>query len=122
LNSKAPAGSDDATDCQCNAGYTGPNAGACIACAAGKYKDVKATFACRICPPNTFNPNTGAKDFASCRACPAGSNTRKKDGHVATATWTKRGEGGCMDWPVTAKVKPSQQDHTSYKGKSAPTN
>jgi len=48
--------------------------------------------------------------------------TRKKDRHVATATWTKRGEGGCMDWPVTAKVKPSQQDHTSYKGKSAPTN
>jgi hypothetical protein len=47
---------------------------------------------------------------------------RKKEGHVATATWTKRGENGCTDWPVIAKVKPSQQEHTSYKGKSAPTN
>jgi hypothetical protein len=47
---------------------------------------------------------------------------RKKDGHVATATWTKRGDNGCMDWPVVAKVKLSQQEHTSYKGKSAPTN
>ena len=46
---------------------------------------------------------------------------RKKEGHVATATWTKRGENGCTDWPVAAKVKPSQQEHTSYKGKSAPT-
>ena len=47
---------------------------------------------------------------------------RKKEGHVATATWTNRGANGCMDWPIAAKVKPSQQDHTSYKGKSAPTN
>jgi hypothetical protein len=64
----------------------------------------------------------------SCGFHPVGSKhnsetcTRKKEGHVATATWTKRGENGCMDWPVVAKVKPSQQDHTSYKGKSAPTN
>ena len=38
------------------------------------------------------------------------------------ATWTKRGDNGCMEWPVVAKVKPSQQEHMSYKGKSAPTN
>jgi hypothetical protein len=47
--------------------------------------------------------------------------TRKKEGHVATATCTKRGENRCMNWPVVARVKPSQQDHTSYKGKLAPT-
>ena len=52
------------------------------------------------------------------------SNTciRKKEGHVDTATWSNRGTNGCMDWPKEAKVKTSQQDHTSYKGKSAPTN
>jgi len=48
--------------------------------------------------------------------------TRKKEGHVDTATWTKRGENGCTDWPAVSKVKPSQQEHTSFKGKSAPTN
>ena len=47
----------------------------CPACAAGKYKDVKGTLSCRVCPPNTYNPDTNAKDFASCRACPKGSDT-----------------------------------------------
>jgi hypothetical protein len=47
---------------------------------------------------------------------------RKREGHVATVTWTNRSENGCMEWPVAAKVKPSQQEHTAYKGKSAPTN
>ena len=47
----------------------------CSVCAAGKYKDVPGTHGCRTCPPNTFNPDTNAKDFASCRACPKGSDT-----------------------------------------------
>ena len=66
--------------------------------------------------------------FHSCSFHPVGPKhdsetcNQKKDGHVSTATWTKRGDNGCMNWPVVAKVKPSQQEHTSYKGKSAPTN
>ena len=90
-------------------------------------------------PPNSDNKEGGKiKTFKyprnmggycySCGFHPVGPKhdsetcTRKIDGHVAMATWTKWGEGGCMDWPVTAKVKPSQQEHISFKGKSAPTN
>ena len=36
--SDSPAGSSAATDCICNAGYTGSNGGTCTACTAGKYK------------------------------------------------------------------------------------
>ena len=61
-----------------------------------------------------FHPVGPKHDSATC--------TRKKEGHVDTATWTNRGANGSKEWPVAAKVKPSQQEHTSYKGKSAPTN
>jgi hypothetical protein len=61
-----------------------------------------------------FHPIGPKHDSETCK--------RKKEGHVATATWTKRGDNGCMDWPTAAKFKPSQQEHTPYKGKSAPTN
>ena len=36
--SDSPAGSSAATDCLCNAGYSGFNGGACTACVAGQYK------------------------------------------------------------------------------------
>ena len=36
--SDSPTGSSVATNCTCNAGYTGSNGGTCTACTAGKYK------------------------------------------------------------------------------------
>lgn len=46
--------------------------------------------------------------------------TQKKDGHKNDATATNR-MGGDNFWPGTSKVKPSQQEHAKYKGKSAPS-
>ena len=54
----------------------------------------------------------GAKHDSS--AC-----THKKEGHQDAATATNR-MGGDKFWPGANKVKPSQQGHASYKGKSAP--
>jgi hypothetical protein len=45
--------------------------------------------------------------------------THKKEGHQDVATATNR-MGGDKFWPIATKVKPSQQEHASYKGKSAP--
>ncbi len=45
--------------------------------------------------------------------------THKKDGHKDGATATNR-MGGDNFWPRKYKVKPSQQEHASYEGKSAP--
>jgi len=33
----------------------------CAQCAAGKYKDVIGTAACRPCPLNTYNPDRNSK-------------------------------------------------------------
>jgi hypothetical protein len=54
----------------------------------------------------------GAKHNSS--AC-----TQKKDGHQDAATATNC-MGGEKFWPIANRVRPSQQEHTSYKGKSAP--
>ena len=54
----------------------------CSVCAAGKYKDSPGAHPCRDCPSNTYNPFTNAKDFASCRACPPGSDTSDLSGQT----------------------------------------
>jgi hypothetical protein len=44
--------------------------------------------------------------------------TRNCDNHNNSTTATNC-MGGCMFWPGVTRVRPSQQDHQSYKGKSA---
>ena len=39
----------DATACKCNAGYTGPDGGPCVACEVGKYKSGTGSAACDYC-------------------------------------------------------------------------
>ena len=50
------AASDASGDCACNAGYTGPNGGTCMACEAGKYKDATGPTACAACPASSVSP------------------------------------------------------------------
>jgi hypothetical protein len=45
--------------------------------------------------------------------------TQKRDNHNGSTTATHC-MGGCMFWLGITRVRPSQQDHQSYKGKSAP--
>ena len=45
---------------KCNAGYTGPDGGACVACAAGKYKIATGSAACIECAAGTYSTSTGA--------------------------------------------------------------
>ena len=51
-DSSSAAGSTASTDCQCNAGYTGPG-GACTACGVGTYKEAAGDAACSSCPAGT---------------------------------------------------------------------
>jgi hypothetical protein len=44
----------------------------------------------------------------------------KKEGHRTEATWTNR-MGGDTFWPTAKRVTTNQQDHATWKGKSAPT-
>jgi hypothetical protein len=90
-------------------------------------------------PPNTGNANSGTTPRTFHWTCnmgaycwshghhPVGAKhmsstcTKKKEGHINDATTTNR-QGGENFWPVINKVKESQQDHPSFKGKTAPTN
>ena len=45
----------------------------------------------------------------------------KKEGHKDEATWTNR-MGGDEFWPTAKRVATAQQEHTTWKGKAAPTN
>ena len=84
-NSQAPAGSDAATDCICNRGYSGPDGGPCGACQAGTYKDQVGSGACVTCGAGEFSAagsiscgGCGADTYAAsgagaCSACPADS-------------------------------------------------
>lgn len=70
-NSVSPAGSDDVTDCQCNPGYTGPNGGPCVQCAAGLWKSWIGPEACSTCPEGTYSGATGLTNYTQCTDCPA---------------------------------------------------
>jgi len=64
----SPAGSFTALSCQCGAGLTGPDGGACAQCAAGKYKATAGNSSCHSCAPGTYS-HGGA---SACTDCTAG--------------------------------------------------
>jgi hypothetical protein len=65
------------------------------------------------CHSHGFHPVGADHDSANCGW--------KKPDHNVEATWTNR-LGGDMFWPSAKRVAVEQQDHHTWKGKSAPTN
>ena len=65
------------------------------------------------CHSHGFHPVGADHDSANCGW--------KKPDHNVAATWTNR-LGGDMFWPSAKRVAVEQQDHHTWKGKSAPTN
>ena len=64
-NSSSGPGSGNVTDCECNAGYSGPDGGACVACGAGTHKDVNGTAPCTLCPGGKYSATTAAMSEAT---------------------------------------------------------
>ena len=84
--SQAPSGSDEAIDCKCNAGYTGPNGGVCFACVQGTYKTAIGPNTCTLCGNNTYSSVEAATTPTVCAACQGNStslrgSTRQSDCH-----------------------------------------
>lgn len=61
VNANSDAGSDEPTDCVCNAGYAGINGAVCEACEAGKYEDVAADT-CVNCPNHSTSISGSAAE------------------------------------------------------------
>jgi hypothetical protein len=62
--------SSNITNCTCNKGYTGPDGMSCIACVAGKYKDVNGSSDCVECAAGKYSANMAQESEAACAACP----------------------------------------------------
>ena len=74
-SSSSPEGSTAATDCTCNAGYTGPDGGACNACVAGKHKAQIGSGSCTNCASGTYSTKEAAMSSSVCTGCPADSSS-----------------------------------------------
>jgi hypothetical protein len=84
----SPYGSTTVDQCvvasaDCGAGYTGP-AGACTACAAGKYKAVTGDIACTDCSSNSYSTATAATDVGTCQTCPSNTQSVAGSGTLAS--------------------------------------
>jgi len=69
-HSQSPPASDALSDCICNAGYSGPDGGPCLACQAGTYKEGPGNDGCVGCPSGTFSTVLAGDSPAVCVACP----------------------------------------------------
>ena len=65
-NSRAAASSGFLVNCTCDAGFSGPNGGACTVCAAGKYKTVTGASPCESCAAGEYSNATGATSVGVC--------------------------------------------------------
>jgi hypothetical protein len=72
-NSQSPAGSDESTDCVCDAGFTGANGAACLPCVSGTYKTEAGAHACTQCGNDTYSSAVNATTADTCVACQADS-------------------------------------------------
>lgn len=83
---------------QCNFGYTGPDAGPCVACPKGTYKDVLGNHTCVRCGMGGTTPEASVSQ-ANC-TCSAGFSGAYR---VRTAPWQSRvlagsdGDSGRLD-------------------------
>ncbi len=57
-------------DCECDAGYTGPDGGDCAACPYGTFKPLAGAQACTLCAADTYGTASAAVDAGVCAACP----------------------------------------------------
>jgi hypothetical protein len=72
-NADSPSGSIYESNCTCNRGYTpGASGGACVACPAGKYKDINGSGACELCTYGKYSAATAATTESVCAACAQG--------------------------------------------------
>ena len=80
-NSISNNASGRATDCVCNAAFTGPDGGPCLACAAGTYKGVNGSSQCLAC--NNFSDSPVQSMYS--QACVCNKGYIGPDGGVCTA-------------------------------------
>jgi len=94
-NSNSPTGSDQESDCVCNAGFYEEVVGSCNACEAGKYKVATGNKGCTDCVVGKYSDTIGATQNV-CASCPENSMSSEgsgdKNGCICNPGYT--GEAG----------------------------
>ena len=97
-DSSSPAGSDAASDCICNAGFTSDGAGACQACVAGTYKAGSGNEACTSCGAGTFSSAVNGSTL--CMDCPRHATSLAGSGYLVDCSclpgYSGSAEEGCF--------------------------
>lgn len=104
-------GNDVIEDCECNAGYTGPNGGHCTACVPGKYKLTPGSHECTSCAADTYSTIVASKTGADCQKCPAFSEAPEGSG-VRAACVCKTGytgKGGSQTGVSLSELPPGSE-------------
>ena len=106
-------GASSVSTCTCNAGYTGPDGGACSACLPGSFKAQTGSAACALCPNNTFSDTGGNSSCVPCQ-----TNTVSVSG-IASQTYCyyKIGYTHTTDMSTCLRVD-RQRDVSSVSGGS----
>jgi len=97
------AGATARAACVCDAGYTGPDGGACTPCAAGSYKASRGSQSCATCPPNSTTA-PGMMGASSLDACVCGGG-HTGEGHACRACAAAKykdvtGSAACFPCPA----------------------
>jgi alpha-tubulin suppressor-like RCC1 family protein len=91
----SPTGSDSVHNCQCTAGYSGPDGGSCTACEAGFYKDSTGDGSCQPCEKGKYQDVPGSQ---TCNSCDSRCGV---DQYIVGCGGVNAGE--CIDnWGVTS--------------------
>lgn len=117
-NSQAEAGSDNSTDCICQAGYYGAHGGPCMPCQIGKYKATPGSHDCAPCPDNSWHSifdeaettaecycNAGyTGPFEACAPCAAGKAKSAKGSAACSGCsdnqYSPAAAAGCTGCPA----------------------
>jgi len=77
------------TDCKCNAGYTGPDGGTCVACVAGTFKASNGSDACTQCAAGKYSAENGEISKTTCTDCPSNTYSPSGSGLLTNCTCIK---------------------------------
>lgn len=101
VTTSSTTGAVSSGSCVCEMGYTG-SPPACVACAAGNYKDAEANkMSCTPCGINTFSPKIAATGPLTCQQCPSNTSSEVAS-NAAAICRCDQGFGGSVQGSAVA--------------------
>ena len=92
--------SDSQSDCECKAGYTGPDGGPCNKCEKGEFKPEIGSAICSLCPTGKYGNTKGLTSLFNCTDCPISKRSDEGSTSINDCKckdgFPDDGQGGCL--------------------------